>query len=173
MWAKEAIEALAAKGIVQGTSSTFFEPGAKMKRADFILLLVRAFDLKAGFEVSFADADQDAYYYEALGIAKQLGIASGVGGNRFNPGAEISRQDMMVFIVRALQKSGKLANAGSISDLGKFADASKVADYAVKAAAVLVREGIVLGDGKLLHPTGAATRAETAVLFYRIINKYY
>ncbi|WP_082651251.1 glycosyl hydrolase family 8 [Paenibacillus etheri] len=173
LWAKEAIEALAAKGIVQGTSSTFFEPGAKMKRADFILILVRAFDLKAGFEVSFADADQDAYYYEALGIAKQLGIASGVGGNRFNPGAEISRQDMMVFIVRALQKSGKLADASSISDLGKFADASKVADYAVKAAAVLVREGIVLGDGKLLHPTGAATRAETAVLFYRIINKYY
>ncbi|MFF2018765.1 glycosyl hydrolase family 8 [Paenibacillus sp. NPDC058177] len=172
LWAKGAIEALAAKGIVRGTSDTFFEPGAKMKRADFILLLVRAFDLKAGFADNYVDIDKNAYYYEALGIAKQLGITSGVGGNRFNPGAEISRQDMMVLIVRALHKSGKLTDGGSLSDLDTFKDAAKVADYAVKETAALVREGVVLGDGKYLHPKETATRAETAVLIYRILNKY-
>jgi len=169
-WAREAIEYLASKGIIKGTSSTTFSPAEPVKRADFILLLVRALEFSADFDSNFADVAPNAYYYEALGIAKTLGIAQGVGDNKFNPEAAISRQDLMVLIDRAMKIAGKQLVEGDESDLDIFADKSAIAPYALKSIATLVKNGIVLGDGSLINPLGNATRAETAVLIYRVYN---
>ncbi|RUT46095.1 licheninase [Paenibacillus anaericanus] len=167
-WAKEAIEQLTALGIIQGTSKTTFDPGHKVTRGEFILGLVKALGLKASSDGNFEDVDQNSEYYEAIGIAKQLGITNGIDGKKFNPEAEISRQDMMVLITNALKKLGKLSETGTASELNKFKDGSKVADYAAEAIATLIKEGIVLGDGSFIHPKGTATRAEMAVIIYRI-----
>ncbi|WP_229753248.1 S-layer homology domain-containing protein [Paenibacillus segetis] len=167
-WAKDAIEQLTAQGIIQGTSKTTFDPGQKVTRGDFILGLVTALGLKADSTANFEDVDRNSDYYEAIGIAKQLGITSGIDGKKFNPQGEISRQDMMVLIANALQKAGKISEPGTASELNKFKDGSKVADYAVKAVATHIKEGIVLGDGNYIHPKGMATRAEMAVMIFRI-----
>lgn len=42
--------------------------------------------------------------YEAVGIAKKMGITTGVGNNLFLPGENITRRDMMVLTARALEK---------------------------------------------------------------------
>lgn len=171
-WAKEAIEELAAAGIIKGTSDTTFDPGKRITRADFILLLVRLFGLEADFDGNFEDVGSDAYYYDALGVAKKLGIAKGVGGNKFNPAAEITRQDMMALTARLLKQAGELNGSGTAADLGQFADAAKVAEYAADSVAALVKEGIVQGDGNAIRPKETATRAEVAVFIYRIYTKY-
>lgn len=170
-WAKEAIEYLASKGIIKGTSPTTYSPAEPVKRADFILLLVRALEFSSDFDANFADVAPNSYYYEALGIAKALGIAQGVGDNRFNPESAISRQDLMVLIDRAMKIAGKELVEGHESDLDIFADKSVIAPYALKSIATLVKNGIVLGDGSLINPLGNATRAETAVLIYRVYNR--
>lgn len=170
-WADEAIGALYAKGIIQGTSDTTFSPERNVTRADFVVLMVRALGLKAGYEGSFMDVQPDDYYYEALAIAKKLGIINGLEDGRFNPRGEISRQDMMVIAARALEAVNKLAAEGNKEDLKRFADASDVAEYAAAQIAALVKEGIVEGDGSSLYPTSTATRAEAAVLIYRIYKK--
>ncbi|MFH5183785.1 S-layer homology domain-containing protein [Paenibacillus sp. TAB 01] len=170
-WAQEAIEFLASKGIIQGTSDTTFDPGKNITRADFITLLVRALDMKAEFSSNFDDVSSSDYYYQALGIAKQLGIASGVGDNLFNPKQEISRQDMMVLCARALQLSEKLKLTGNSSDLASYSDKGSVASYAEEGVASMVHEGIIEGNGAGLNPIGNATRAETAVIIFRILKK--
>ncbi|MFD0619966.1 LamG-like jellyroll fold domain-containing protein [Paenibacillus sp. GCM10027629] len=171
-WAKLAIETLANQGIIKGTSATTFEPGKKITRADFVTLLVRALGLKAEISENFQDVDQSDYYYEALGIVKVLGIAKGTGEGMFNPKEEISRQDMMVLVVRALQVGGKWEPNGSASDLNSFADASDIAGYAVDAVAALVQEGIITGRGEgLISPNATTTRAEVAVIVYRLMNQ--
>ncbi|MFH5182380.1 S-layer homology domain-containing protein [Paenibacillus sp. TAB 01] len=167
-WAKEAIGMLTAKGIIQGTTETSFEPGQNITRADFMTLLVRMLDLKADVDSNFSDVSAADYYYETLGIVKKLGIADGVGENKFNPRESISRQDMMVLLMRALQVTGKLNLSGTASDLNSFQDKSDVAVYALDAIAAMVQAGIVQGDGTSLHPTNPATRAETAQLLYRV-----
>ena len=167
-WAKEAVESLSAKGIIKGTSETTFEPGKNIIRADFILLLVRALDLKADFSSNFDDVSPDSYYYEALGIARALGIAKGTGGNLFNPKAEITREDMMVLTARALRIAGKLDTVGIFEDIKHFDDADEVSGYAVESVAALVKEGIIKGDRKSINPKGTATRAEAATVIYRI-----
>lgn len=170
-WASDAIGTLYAKGIIQGTSDTTFNPSGNVTRADFVLLLVRALGLKAEADSSFADVGEEDYYYEALGIAKKLGIITGIDSGSFNPKGDISRQDMMVIVARALKAAKKLDTEGSANDLSGFTDASDIAAYAQSSVAALVKEGIVQGDGKAINPTGTATRAEAAVVIYRIFTK--
>lgn len=170
-WAKNAIDTLTAKGIVQGSSDTTFDPDKKITRSDFVTLLVRALDLKAEFTNNFSDVNKNDYYYEALGIAKELGITTGVDGSRFDPRAEISRQDMMVLCARAMKLANKLTANGNAADLAGFSDKSQVASYAAESIAAMVKEGIVEGNGSGLNPMGNASRAETAVIIYRIFNK--
>lgn len=171
-WAKSAIEELDAAGIVKGTSETTFEPGKRISRADFILLLVRALELEAKFDTNFDDIAANAYYAEAVGIAKQLGLATGIGGNRFEPKAEISRQDMMVLTTRALRQLGKLNENKAVLNPAYFADTAQVSKYAEKSVAGLVEAGIIEGDGRALHPQAAATRAEVVVMIHRIYMNY-
>ncbi|WP_168735566.1 glycoside hydrolase family 3 C-terminal domain-containing protein [Cohnella fermenti] len=168
-WAAEAIAKLSAEGIIKGTSSTTFEPAKPVTRADFVLLLARAFKLTADQAAgSFSDVPENAYYAEAVAIAKSLGIVQGSGG-KFDPLASIARQDMMVLIARVLQASGKLELTDDApAELDAFADAGQVANYAKSAVAALVKAGIVQGDGSRLNPKGITSRAEAAVILYRI-----
>ncbi|MFB6366655.1 hypothetical protein ACFCP7_21800 [Paenibacillus elgii] len=38
---------------------------------------------------------------------------------------------------------------------------------------VVVKEGLIQGDGQALNPEGHATKAEVAMFVYRILNKIY
>lgn len=134
-WAKEAIETLATLGIIKGTSETTFEPGKNITRAEFITLLVRAFNLENMGEIdsNFDDVEQHMYYYGPIGIAKKLGIVKGVGNNKFNPDAQITREDMMVMVARALELTKKVTITGTFNDISRFNDASQVSDYAIES----------------------------------------
>ncbi|MEK3752023.1 glycoside hydrolase family 3 C-terminal domain-containing protein [Paenibacillus sp. FSL E2-8871] len=170
-WARQAIDKLAAEGIIKGTGDGLFSPGGKIKRADFIVMAVRAFKLSSDSTDQFADVNPGTYYAEALSIAKALGIAKGGADGKFIPNAEISRQDMMVLIARVLKAAGKLPEEGLIADLKGFRDASKVSSYAVSSIASLVKAGFVKGDGLNLNPGGTASRAEAAMLIYNTYKK--
>ena len=78
---------------------------------------------------------------------------------------------MMVLTARALKLVGKMNEAGSAADLSKFTDSSKLAEYAVESVASLAKAGIILGDGRAIHPVESATRAEVAVMIHRIYTR--
>lgn len=171
-WANTQIEALASKGIINGTSETAYSPQEKITRADFISLLVSTLSLTAKFDTNFTDVKSTDYYYNAIGIAKVLGVTDGTGDNRFDPSAKISRQDMMTLTARAMLIANKLkAMDGTVRDLGSYSDLSKVSSYAVESAATLVKNGIVSGSGNNIAPLDYATRAETAVILYNVYKK--
>ncbi len=171
-WAQKAIEVMASKGVINGVSGDHYVPAAPVKRADFILLLVRALGLSgdAASGGSFSDVPSDAYYANAVAVAKKLGIVAGVGNGQFNPEQSISRQDMMVMIDLAMTAAEHSLERGSAADLAVFKDQDHVASYAAQSAATLVKSGIVQGSGEGINPLGIATRAEAAVLIYRIYN---
>jgi hypothetical protein len=167
-WAEREIRVLASKGIIEGTSEASFTPTANITRADFLTLLVRALDLSAEADDNFDDVEPGVYYAEAVGIARKLGIANGTGDNRFNPQADITREELFTLAARALELKGRLAAKGTAADLSRFQDGAEVSGYAAEKLSALVREGIVQGDGKLLRPLDNTTRAEAAVVLYRI-----
>src|SRR5690606_10349946 len=110
---------------------------------DFILLLMRALELEGSVETNFTDVDAFAYYAEAVGVAKALGITNGDGTGKFNPGSFITRQEMMTLVDRAMEVSGTKLPAGSSEDLNSFADSASIASYAQASVAALVKSGIV------------------------------
>jgi hypothetical protein len=78
---------------------------------------------------------------------------------------------MMVLTEKALRLSNKLNQAGAATDLDTFVDKDQIAPYAINSAAAMVKEGLITGyDGKI-NPRGNTTRAEAAVLLYRIYNR--
>jgi endo-1,4-beta-xylanase len=167
-WAQQAIDVMAARNIIQGTSVNSFSPEASIKRADFIALLVRVLELKGtGNNVaSFSDVPKLDYYYDELAIAKELGIATGFADDTFRPNSDISRQDMMVLTARALAATGKQIKA-SVA-LNAYLDEASISSYAKNSALLLLKAGIVNGKNDRIAPNDTLTRAEAAVILYRI-----
>ncbi len=74
-WAADAINELADQGIIKGTSATTFAPSFNITRADFSILLVRAFDfgIEEGTE-HFTDVNESDYFAKEVAVALEAGI---------------------------------------------------------------------------------------------------
>ena len=166
-WAADAINVLAADGIIKGTSASTFSPDVNITRADFALLLVRAFKLDSDNTENFADVSASDYFAHELAIARNTGIVGGIGDNKFAPKSKITRQDMMVIVYRALSN----LNVG-LGDFNEpnYEDYAAVADYAKEAVSALIGAGLVNGKNGRIAPMDYTTRAEVAVLISRILE---
>lgn len=164
-WANDAVTRLAAREIINGTSATTYAPGANITRADFTVLTVRTFGFAAEGGEEFSDVDKNAYYADAVAVAQKLGIVGGSAG-KFNPKAQISREDMMVIIARALDKAGYTLSSDEKTN---FSDTNQVSSYASDAVNKLTASGVVAGSNGKINPKGKTTRAEVAVLLDRLV----
>ncbi len=170
-WAQEQIEFLAEKGFLKAVTGKSFRPMDEITRADFLYFLVNTLGLTAETNDNFADVDESAYFYKAVATAKKLGITTGVGENMFKPMDAITRQDAVTLIIRALDSAGKTYESADVSVIQGYIDFSIIADYAVDNIAILVKNGFMQGNGNRLNPLHRLTRAETAVLLYRIYTE--
>ncbi len=166
-WAADAINALANAGIIKGTSETTYSPASNITRADFALLLVRAFGLTSDNTENFADVSASDYFAPELAIARNTGIVGGIGENKYAPRNSITRQDMMVIVYRALEKLG--VDFGQNIEL-QYPDYSTVSPYAQDAVSALIAAGLVNGKNGFIAPSDYTTRAEVAVLIKRILD---
>ncbi len=168
-WAKEYIISLAQRGVINGTSETTFSPAAKITRADFMVLLMRLMKVNNNVTENFDDIPEGAYYAQAVGTAKMLGITNGIDGKNYNPTASISREDLCVLVVKAMEKLG---HKDPVSDNGKFeqsfSDIDVISGYAKDAVKYLFLNGVINGSDGKFNPKGNATRAETAKIIYLI-----
>ena len=172
-WAADAINTLADDGIIKGMSETTFAPANNITRADFALLLVRAFKLESDNTENFADVSASDYFAKELAVARNTGIVNGIGDNKFAPRNTITRQDMMVIVYRALNSlplEGKVAPQATDEVLSQYPDFDTVAPYARDAVSALISVGLVNGKNNLIAPTDYTTRAEVAVLIKRILD---
>ncbi len=172
-WAETAINELADAGIINGTSATTYSPANNITRADFALLLVRAFELESENAENFDDVEQSDYFASELAIARNAGIVSGIGDNKYAPRNTITRQDMMVIVYRALNSlplEGKVSAELTDEVLSQYPDFAVVADYAKEAVSALISAELVNGKSGKIAPTDYTTRAEVAVLLKRILE---
>ena len=169
-WAEESINALAEAGIIKGTSESTFAPANNITRADYAILLVRAFKLESENAENFADVSDADYFAKELAVARNTGIVGGIGDNKYAPRNTITRQDMMVILHRALTKQGVELTAIEGVDATTYADYEDVADYARDAVKALVEAGLVNGKGAKLAGNDKTTRAEVAVLLKRVLD---
>lgn len=168
-WAYQAITALNAKHVIDGTGDLLFSPQRAVTRAEFVTMLARAFQWTgAVLSSGFQDVRTDSWYHDAVAAAVERGVVLGRSSGSFDPDAPVSREEMAVMVDRALSSSGKPLAEGLCSFTYK--DRSAIAGWAAGAVAKLTTAELLKGDGdSWFHPDLSTTRAESAQLLYRIL----
>lgn len=162
-WAEEYATRLMNLGIMNGYDDGTFRLGGTITRAEFTKLLVtlRYGDYQKYEEVYFTDVATDSWYYSYVCIASEEGILEEKKGTEFRPADLITREEMVVMIVRSLDLSGGNAS---------FEDINKKSDHYTEISAA-VKSGIINGyEDNTFRPENTATRGETAAMVCRILN---
>lgn len=175
-WAKDDIELLASKMIINGKSQTTYEPASHITRAEFAALLVRALGLDEGVIKGgqFTDVQGTEWYAGSVAAATDEGIIKGYDNKCFKPNSKITRQEMAVMIARAAKAAGKaetLSTSQQEQQLSLFTDKQSIPDWAAKEIAVAVKDGIINGmPGGEFSPATYANRAQSAVMLKRFLT---
>lgn len=100
------------KGIMKGFPDGKFYENLYVKRADAVVMIDRAFKLSAlidmlnrDYKDIFDDVDKNEYYFDAIYIAKLLGITKGRGNNKFFPKQSVTIEEVILLIKRAMDKN--------------------------------------------------------------------
>ena len=146
-WAKDAIDFVSARGLVNGMSATIYAPNNSTTRAQLWTILARqnGADLNGG----------NTWYEKAQNWAKDKGVSDGANHN-----AAITRAQMVTMLWRAM---GQPAAGGAAN----FTDVPTDSYYA-QAVAWAVENGITtgIGNGKF-DPNATCTRAQIAAFLAR------
>ncbi|WNS41792.1 S-layer homology domain-containing protein [Paenibacillus sp. MMS20-IR301] len=170
-WAQSAIELLASKLIITGTSSTAFSPSQSITRAEFAALITRSLGLaSASGGTTFSDVSSAAWYADSVQTAAAAGLITGYTDGSFKPGSPITRQEMAAVLSKAMKYTGKSLTADP-AVLAKFRDAASIPDWSKAAVAEVAAEGIIQGtpDGSFA-PAKLATRAEAATMLEKTLK---
>ncbi|MEF2248367.1 DUF4838 domain-containing protein [Paenibacillus sp. IITD108] len=172
-WYYEAVTFAAARGITKGVDNANFGSNDSVTRAQALVMIMRAFGISPNENAAnnFSDAG-NTYYTGYLAVAKQLGITNGVGGNKFAPDRQVTRQELFVLVYNTLKNINELPAAGNVKNLSDFKDAGKIADYANHAIEQFVRAGIIAGTNDNILPQDLASRAQFVQILYNIMTKY-
>ncbi|MGG4034627.1 S-layer homology domain-containing protein [Paenibacillus cisolokensis] len=172
-WAAEAVNALAAKLVVEGTGADKFSPARNITRAEFAALIVRSLGIEAKGTSSFKDVPANAWYAGAVAAAAEAGIVKGVNSDTFKPTANITRKELATMVVRAAAYAGKewnLTPAQVEQALAKFTDAAALG-WAKDEVAAAISAGVVQGvSATKVGGDNTATRAEAATMIYRFLT---
>ena len=146
-WAKDAIDFVSARELVNGISATRYAPDASATRAQLWTILARQND---------ADLNGGNTWYEKAQLwSKDKGISDGT-----NPDATINRAQMVTMLWRAA--GSPAAQSGTA-----FQDVA-AGSYSAQAVAWAVEGGITAGvGGGRFDPNSTCTRAQIATFLHR------
>ena len=149
-WAREEIDFVSARELVNGVSDTIYAPNASATRAQLWTILARQND---------ADLSGGANWYERAQLwSKDKGISDGT-----EPNTAINRAQMVTMLYRA-------AGSPEVEGASAFTDISADSYYA-KAAAWAAKNGITAGVGNgRFEPNGTCTRGQIATFLYRYMK---
>ena len=149
-WAKDAIDFVSARGLVNGMSATIYAPNNSTTRAQLWTILARQNDTELSGGAT--------WFENAQNWAKEKGVSDGA-----NPNGIINRAQMVTMLWRAM---GQPAAASSVS----FADVPADSYYA-QAVAWAIENDITagVGNGKF-DPDAACTRGQIATFLYRYMK---
>lgn len=160
-WFYNAVKYVYENDLMAGTSTTTFEPNAKLNRAQAVQIL---YNLEGQPTVTGTADFTDVSGHWALNAitwAAENGVVAGVGDNKFDPNTNVTREQFAQMMYNYAKFKGyDLSAAG---DLSSFSDSANVSDWAETALAWANGEGLINGneDGTLA-PNGTAIRGQAA-----------
>lgn len=170
-WAKDGIERMANKWLVQGVSKEEFRPDQPITRAELATLLTRTLGIKSSNgTTAFKDLSHNDWFNDSVNAAVEGGIIMGYEDDTFRPNQTITREEMAVMIDRALQAAG-YDDQQATGDSPAFTDQKQIKPWSTGAVRRLVQLKLMEGMSPTsFDPEKEATRAQSAVLLQRLLQ---
>ncbi|UUZ83804.1 S-layer homology domain-containing protein [Paenibacillus sp. P26] len=149
-WSRPFVRQAAAKGLVEGVSSSLFAPDKSVTRAEFTAMLVRALGgvtSAAGNTVTYDDVKSGSWYFDDIAKAKEIGLLGFVHGNSFMPDQPLTRQEMASMLA-AVIKFEKLPTTQESVDLGSYKDIGSVDADLLEDVRLMVKLQIMAGTSE-------------------------
>ncbi|RDI41676.1 cadherin-like beta sandwich domain-containing protein [Falsibacillus pallidus] len=175
-WAKSAINDMGSRFVINGDVNGLFAPERDITRAEFSAILVRGLGLKLeSGESLFKDVKNGSWDDSVIHAAYRYGLINGYEDGTFRPEEKISREQAMIILSRAMavvELEGNLESSSAKKFLSQFRDANSIAAWEGKSIADAVQAGLINGrSNKMLDLKSPITRAETAVIIQRLLEK--
>jgi len=178
-WALVAIQQLFSAGVIKGKNSTTFDPSGYVTRAEFAAMLTRMFALIepesiAEQEAVFTDVKRSDWFIGEVIAAYKGKLVKGFGNDTYAPNSKITREQIAEIIMNVLKEEGlSLPESNEVNSiLSDFTDAGTVSNWARLSTATAAKygiiNGVVVGSKKTYEFKKYATRAEVAVMLYRL-----
>lgn len=157
-------------GLFNGVEKDLFAPEEPMTRGMLVTVLWRLDGETAPkTATTFTDVDANAYYADAVAWAAESGVVNGIGGNKFDPEGNVTREQIAAILFRYASLKG--VDTAARASLATFPDAEKTSAYAHDALSWAVAAELVKGtkEGSTIYldPQGSATRAQVAAILSR------
>ncbi|NJJ39428.1 S-layer homology domain-containing protein [Paenibacillus apii] len=188
-YARNELETMMAKGIMNAKDSSEFGVYENMTRGEFATMLVKVMGIQLDYEpnnLTFADVVKYSDYhwdYRYIETAVRKGIIKGTAPRVFSPNSTLNREDAAVMIARAMNlKLGTVDK--DLAALQKlFTDTGSISSsYSVPSILAVYKAGVissipnklVAGAKKVTYrfdPQAKFTRADAAVMAQRMMIK--
>ncbi len=168
-----AIEALAAREIINGMGDDSFAPDATMTRAQYATIVVKALGLTPKANNKFQDVPSDKWYAPYIGTASAYGIVNGISDTEFNPEGTITRQEAAVMTVRAAKLCGLDTAVGEQEQndvLCDYMDYRSIASWAKETMAFCYKSELLDTSALSAEPKRDILRGEVAEMLYRMLR---
>ncbi|HEX2926469.1 MAG TPA: S-layer homology domain-containing protein [Ruminiclostridium sp.] len=171
-WAKDAINYFGRAGVLSGDGRGNYQPDKNVTREEFATMLANSFnaDMDSSTQ-TFSDVPSSRWSYKYIESTKEYltGYYPPKGKPFFDPTADATREDVAVALAKMLGLSEDDVQNPNILD-DSFIDADDVSFNLRDLMAVVVEKKIMVGSNGRLRPTAPITRAEVAVLLYKVMK---
>ena len=177
-WAWAEIEACAEAEIVQGYPGGFYGPSNPVTRDQMAVYISRALVSPSGDAAipdpepppSFADVPPDHWAYKHIEYAVSQNVVEGYDDGAYHPEYEVTRDQMAVYVARAMVAPGGDAAIPDPVPPATFPDVPSTF-WSYKQVEYCVENGVVKGyDDGNYHPEIAVTRDQMAAYISRAFH---
>ena len=162
-WARPALDFCVENGLM---SSDDLRPAEPATRAELAAMVVRLLQAEGQAELTAADVNPQAWYYEELSAAVSIGVYEGTG-SALRPLDDLTRQEAMTVLARAFGvPDGREETMETIQN--SYRDGWSMDLWAVGPVSGLVEAGYVQGSNAYLRPLDTISRQELAQLIWKL-----
>ncbi|NER78147.1 MAG: S-layer homology domain-containing protein [Leptolyngbya sp. SIO1D8] len=170
-WAKPYIDALTARGILNGFPDGSYAPDRSMTRAELAVQVAQAFDVEnQAPPQTFTDIPADYWAETTISEAVTAGFMKGYPDQTFNPDQTVPRVQVLVALATGLSLASTTTNEAALQN---YQDQAEIPEWARSKVASALESGLidVSDDGTTqFRPNAPATRAEVAAMLYNALT---
>ncbi len=171
-WFANSVSYVLQRGIMNGLTSSTFNPKDKASRSMITTMLYRL-ESKPYVEYanSFSDVPASKWYTDGIIWSSKNNIVNGYGDGKFLPKTNLTREQFATILYR-YSKFKNFDTPANIS-LANFSDQANISSYAIEPFVWAVQNSLITGTSPTtLSPKKEITRAEIATILERYIEKY-